>query len=348
MTPSGPAEGRFAAPTTVTPLAVTMLSPGFEPSTLPPSALAPRSTTTDPARMPASAVADTSSGGRRPGTWAVVMTMSNLLIAVFSASCCACRSSAVSSRAYPPSPTAGHLDTEVEEGGPGGQHVPAGGVPDVVPGDDRAEPAGRADRLQAGHPGADHQDQRRPGRPGRGHEHRQVVAVGVGGHQRRLVAGDVGLRAERVHRLRPADRPGQAVQADGGHLRDGERGRELRIGQRLEQPHQYLARAQQLAIGFRGWLHTEHRIRAPVQLLLADQSRPGGLVLGVRETTRCHPHRPPRVPHAPPSATARRRPDSARPGARPRRFLVRHRWSTHSWQPPWYADQQQDTMWTSA
>ena len=45
---------------------------------MPPRALAAMSTMTEPGRMPCTASAVTSSGGRRPGTWAVVMTTSML------------------------------------------------------------------------------------------------------------------------------------------------------------------------------------------------------------------------------------------------------------------------------
>src|SRR5690606_24107460 len=73
---SGMVAARSAAPITVTPSSVTIVSPGREPSTLPPSSLAAMSTTTDPARIPLSAASVTSSGGRRPGTRAVVITTS--------------------------------------------------------------------------------------------------------------------------------------------------------------------------------------------------------------------------------------------------------------------------------
>ena len=60
----------------VTPLRVTTVSPGFDSSTLPPNSLAAMSTMSDPARICAIVSAVTSSGGLRPGTCAVVITMS--------------------------------------------------------------------------------------------------------------------------------------------------------------------------------------------------------------------------------------------------------------------------------
>ena len=81
----------------VTPLPVTIVSPGRDPVTLPPSALAPSHTA--PAAMALIASSVTSSGGLRPGTWAVVITTSCLAIWPTSSSCWAWRSSAVSSRA---------------------------------------------------------------------------------------------------------------------------------------------------------------------------------------------------------------------------------------------------------
>ena len=63
------------------------------------------SMTTEPGRMPLSASSVTSSGGRRPGTSAVVITTSKSPIRSCSASCCASRSSSVSARAYPPTPS---------------------------------------------------------------------------------------------------------------------------------------------------------------------------------------------------------------------------------------------------
>ena len=96
--------GRLPAPMTVTPLSVTTVVSGTEPATLPPSGPAARSTTTAPARMSFTVSSVTRTGGRPPGTWAVVMTTSARAMCSASAACCARPSSSVRARAYPPSP----------------------------------------------------------------------------------------------------------------------------------------------------------------------------------------------------------------------------------------------------
>ena len=57
------------------------------------------STITEPDFIPATAAAVTSSGGRRPGTWAVVITMSIVAMWPLSSACWAACSSGVSWRA---------------------------------------------------------------------------------------------------------------------------------------------------------------------------------------------------------------------------------------------------------
>ena len=64
-----------------------------------PMALAAISTMTEPAFMLRTASAVTSRGGRRPGTWAVVMTTSMELMCPLSSACWAAFSSSLSSRA---------------------------------------------------------------------------------------------------------------------------------------------------------------------------------------------------------------------------------------------------------
>ena len=83
----------------VTPLSVSIVSPAFDSSTLPPSAEAAMSTMTEPDFIFPTASAVTSTGGLRPGTWAVVMTTSIPPMTSLSSACWAARSSAVSSRA---------------------------------------------------------------------------------------------------------------------------------------------------------------------------------------------------------------------------------------------------------
>ena len=83
----------------VTPFGVSTVSPAFDSSQLPPRADAAMSTMTEPGFILPTASAVTSTGGLRPGTWAVVMTTSIVPMTSLSSACCAARSSAVSSRA---------------------------------------------------------------------------------------------------------------------------------------------------------------------------------------------------------------------------------------------------------
>ena len=71
--------------------------------------------------------------------------------------------------------------------------------------DDTAKSPRRGDRLQAGDPCPHHQHPRRLDRAGRGHHHRHGPAEFAGGIERGLVAGEVGLRRQHVHRLRPGN-----------------------------------------------------------------------------------------------------------------------------------------------
>ena len=80
-----------------------------------------------------------------------------------------------------------------------------GGATDVEAGDDRAEALGGRDRLQAGDSGAEHEHLCRGDGAGGGGHHREEAARFARGEQRRGVAGDVGLRGERVHRLGAGD-----------------------------------------------------------------------------------------------------------------------------------------------
>ena len=57
------------------------------------------------------------------------------------------------------------------------------------------------------------------GGAGGGRQQREVAPVRVGGDQDRLVAADVRLRRERVHRLGPRQRPRDGIEADRGHAR---------------------------------------------------------------------------------------------------------------------------------
>ena len=89
-----------------------------------------------------------------------------------------------------------------------GAHVVAGGA--------GAETFGGRQRLQAGHPDAEHQHRRRLHGAGRGGQHREEPGRLRGGQQHRFVAGDVGLRRQRVHHLRAGD-PGNGFHGEGLH-----------------------------------------------------------------------------------------------------------------------------------
>ncbi len=66
---------------------------------------------------------------------------------------------------------------------------------------DGAQPPRGGDRLQPGDARAHHEDTGRRHRAGGGHHHRKGVAELGGGIQHRLVAGEVGLAGQHVHRL---------------------------------------------------------------------------------------------------------------------------------------------------
>ena len=99
----------------------------------------------------------------------------------------------------------------------------------VVGADHRAEPAGGADRLQAGDAGPEHQHLGRPGRAGRGDQQREEPAERRRGDQGGLVAGDVRLRGQRVHRLGPGQRPRHQVEADRGDAGLGQAPRQVGV-----------------------------------------------------------------------------------------------------------------------
>ena len=168
------------------------------------------STMTEPGRIAFTASSVTSTGGRRPGTWAVVITtsqramceLSSLLqrfgllgaegtgVAAFAAS--------LRHRRQLDEATSERLDLFFGLG------------PDVVTAHDCSESVGRGDRLQTGDSGTQHEHLRRRRGSRCRHEEREVTAEGVGADERRFVAGDARLRAEHVHRLGPAEVRGRA------------------------------------------------------------------------------------------------------------------------------------------
>ena len=116
--------------------------------------------------------------------------------------------------------------------------------PHVVGGDHRAEPLCRADGLQAGHSGAQHQHLGGACRAGRGDEQREEPAERGRPGERRLVAGHVRLGRQRVHPLGPGQRAGEPVEADRGHAPGGQVGGEGGVHQRVQHAEQGLARPQ--------------------------------------------------------------------------------------------------------
>ena len=225
-------EGRFVVPSIVTPPCSTT-SPGTVSSQFPPVSAA-RSTITEPARMRSTALAGISFGAGRPGTAAVVITTSKSGMRSSSAACCCACSSAESSLAYPPSVSSVRTPRS-RNAAPRLSTCSLTGGPDVEGGDDGAEPSRRRDRLQARDARADHERTDRCDRPRGRHQHREELRDAVGGEENRLVAGDRGLRRERIHRLRARDSRdrlhGERDHAGLAQLRDP-----LRVGERLEEP----------------------------------------------------------------------------------------------------------------
>ena len=154
-----------------------------------------------------------------------------------------------------------------------------GGVTHVVPGHQRTEATRGRDGLQPGDAGAEDQNLRGSGGAGRGHQHREVRAVGVGGDQHRLVARDVRLRGQRVHRLCPAQGARQHVQADRCHLRRREPLRQPRVRQRLEQSDEGLTGVH--ARDVVGRAYAEQHVSLGVDLVAVDHPGAGSDVGGV-------------------------------------------------------------------
>ena len=80
-----------------------------------------------------------------------------------------------------------------------------GGRTHVGGGDDGAKPPRRGDRLQAGDADAHDEHLGRRHRAGRRHHHRQRAVIFGRRVDHRLVAGEVGLAGQHVHRLRAGD-----------------------------------------------------------------------------------------------------------------------------------------------
>ena len=214
------------------------------------------------------------------------MTTSKRAICAASSACWADCSSAVSARAYPPSPAADADRAELQEPGADGFDLLLGLRPDVVTGHHGSEPAGGAHGLQAGHARAEHEDAGGPARPGRGDQHGEEPAEVVGGDQHRLVAGHVGLRGERVHGLGPAHGARQPVQADRGQPGPGQLTDQVRLDQRPQHADDRLADAQPGDQVRLGHADADQDVGSVDRLIPADDFRASSIVGTVGEARR--------------------------------------------------------------
>ena len=112
--------------------------------------------------------------------------------------------------------------------------------PHVERRDHRAETPRRRDRLQAGDPGAEHEDARRRDRPRRGHHHREQLRAAIRRQQHGLVPGDGRLRRQRVHRLRARD-PRDRLHRERDDAALAQPRDPVEVGQRLEEADEHHA-----------------------------------------------------------------------------------------------------------
>ena len=143
--------------------------------------------------------------------------------------------------------------------------------------DDRAEAAGGGDRLQPGHAGAEHEHLGGADGAGRGGEHREEARQLLRGDQGGAVAGDGGLRGERVHRLGARDaRDGLHGEARDAGLGQGAH----RVGgrQRGEEADQHRAARQAADLLGRGRRDLGHDL---ARVAVAERGA-GLLVVGIR------------------------------------------------------------------
>ena len=138
-------------------------------------------------------------------------------------------------------------------------------------------------------PTPEHQHLGRAQRAGGRGQHREVAAGQAGRHERGLVAGDGGLRGERVHGLGAAD-AGQQLQGEARDLAVAQRAHGLEGLVRLQQADQHGALAQQPDLGRRGRIDLEHDVggeglgggldhRRRRVVLVADVAEPAGAPL---------------------------------------------------------------------
>jgi hypothetical protein len=124
--------------------------------------------------------------------------------------------------------------------------------------DDRAEPLGRGDGLQARHAHAQDDDARRLDGAGRRHQHREQLGVVHGGQHHRLVAGQVGLAGQHVQALR-ARGARRGLEREGGQAGAGQLLQALGV-EGVEQAQQHAAAFHQRQLGCAGPLHLQHQL----------------------------------------------------------------------------------------
>ena len=180
--------------------------------------------------------------------------------------------------------------------GDGGAHV--------VAGDLGAEAPRGGDRLQPGDARAEHEHLGRRDRAGGGHHHRQEAAEVVRRDEHGLVAGDVGLRGQRVHRLRARDARDR-LHRERRRAGVGQRLRRLGVRERAEEADEdgVVAELGDLLVGRRGDLHDD----VGVPDVVGDR-RAGLLVDARRRASSPRRRRTRRRPRSPwPRACARSR-----------------------------------------
>ena len=144
--------------------------------------------------------------------------------------------------------------------------------------DDGAQALGRGDRLQAGHAHAHDQYAGRLDGAGRRHQHGHEALVGIRGHQHRLVAGDIRLRRQHVHRLRARDAR-HGFQREGGQAGRGHGGDIVGV-KRVEHADQHSAAGHQGPFPGVRCAHLEHD-GAAIGFLGGADLRAGGGIRGV-------------------------------------------------------------------
>eukprot|EP01022_Parablepharisma_sp_SALTPOND_P035049 TRINITY_DN939_c0_g4_i4.p1 TRINITY_DN939_c0_g4~~TRINITY_DN939_c0_g4_i4.p1 ORF type:complete len:1248 (+),score=348.87 TRINITY_DN939_c0_g4_i4:2480-6223(+) len=158
--------------------------------------------------------------------------------------------------------------------------------------DHRAQALGRGDGLQAGHTGAHDQHARGLDGAGGGHQHGHEALVGVGGHQHGLVAGDVGLRRQHIHRLR-AGGAGRGFEGEGGEAGGGHGGDVVGV-EGVEHADDDGAGLDAGALGLVGGAYLEDDVGAADRLDAVDAGAHGevGLVrdAGAEARAGLHPH----------------------------------------------------------